>query len=62
MAWTSTWWVSFTNFTPDVHGGLQAANLLTSMARPADRYLSTGTRDFIEIDVRHSPPQPTRQH
>jgi hypothetical protein len=51
----NTWWVSFTIFTPDAHGGLLPANLLKSMVRPADRYLSAGTRDFIEIDTRHKP-------
>jgi hypothetical protein len=27
--------------------------LLASMERPARRYLSAGTRDFIELDLRH---------
>lgn len=49
----NTWWISFTTFTRDGHGGLRAANLLGSMVRPPDRYLTDGTRDFIEIDVRH---------
>ena len=48
----NTWWVSFTVFTPNAGGALQAANLLTSMVRSPDRYLTDGTRDFIEIDAR----------
>jgi hypothetical protein len=49
----NTWWVSFTVYTPGTHGVLQASNLLPSMVRPPNRYLSDGTRDFIEIDARH---------
>ena len=49
----NTWWISLTVFMPDGHGGLQPSNLLPSMVRPADRYLSAGTRDFVEIDARH---------
>jgi hypothetical protein len=49
----NTWWVSFTVYTPGTHGALQASNLLPSMVRPPDRYLTDGTRDFIEIDARH---------
>jgi hypothetical protein len=49
----NTDWVSLTIFAPDGHGGLGASNLLPSMVRPADRYLTDGTRDFIEIDTRH---------
>ena len=30
-----------------------ATKLLTNMQRPADRYLHPGTRDFIEVDLRH---------
>ena len=49
----NSWWVSFTIFGPGPRGTLQAANLLPSMVRPSDRYLTEGTRDFIEIDERH---------
>jgi len=49
----NTWWVSFTVYTPGANGAVQSSNLLTSMVRPTDRYLSNGTRDFIEIDRRH---------
>jgi len=49
----NTWWDSFTSFTPDAHGGVLPTNLLASMVRPADRYLTNGTRDFVEIDARH---------
>jgi len=36
----NTWWISLTVFMPNGHGGLQSSNLLPSMVRPADRYLS----------------------
>ncbi len=49
----NTWWISFTAFTPDAGGKPQPVNLLRSMVRPPDRYLSDGTRDFVEIDMRH---------
>ncbi len=49
----NTWWVSFTGYAPDGHGGVQAANLLPSMVRAPNRYLVTGTRDFFEIDAKH---------
>ncbi len=49
----NTWWATFTLFTPDGHGGVTPANLLSSMVRRSDRYLTSGTRDFFEIDVRH---------
>jgi len=32
---------------------LVATKLLSNMERPADRYLHAGTRDFIELDLRH---------
>jgi hypothetical protein len=49
----NTWWVSFTVYTSNASGGVQSSNLLASMVRPPDRYLSDGTRDFFEIDRRH---------
>jgi hypothetical protein len=49
----NTWWISFTVYTPDAHGGVQPANLLPSMVRSPNRYLTDGTRDFFEIDIRH---------
>ena len=49
----NTWWTSFTSFTPVAGGEPLPANLLRSMVRPPDRYLTVGTRDFVEIDVRH---------
>ena len=49
----NTWWVSFTVYAPGTNGALHASNLLPSMVRPPDRYLTDGTRDFIEIDARH---------
>ena len=49
----NTWWVSFTAYTSDSHGALQPSNLLPSMIRSPSRYLSSSTRDFIEVDARH---------
>ena len=49
----NTWWTSFTEYTRDSRAGLQSSNLLTTMVRRPDRYLTDGTRDFIEIDARH---------
>jgi hypothetical protein len=51
----NTWWISFTVYTTDAGGALQSSNLLSSMVRPPARYLSDGTRDFIEIDRRQLP-------
>ena len=48
----NSWWVSLAEYSPDGHGGLQPTNLLPSMVRSPSRYLTQGTRDFIEIDVR----------
>jgi hypothetical protein len=51
----NSWWTSFTTFTAGTGGAggrPRPANLLSSMVRPPDRYLSTGTRDFVEIDAR----------
>ena len=49
----NTWWTSFTFYAPDGHGGVQPSNLLATMVRSPSRYLTDGTRDFIEVDVRH---------
>ena len=46
-------WVTFTEFTNGAPGQVTPTNLLASMERPADRYLTSGTRDFVEIDARH---------
>lgn len=46
-------WVTFTEFTKSGPGQLQPTNLLASMERPPDRYLTSGTRDFVEVDARH---------
>ena len=48
----NTWWITLTVYTPDAHGALQPSNLLPSMVRSPSRYLTDGTRDFFEIDVR----------
>ena len=45
-------WVTFTEFTKSGPGQLQPTNLLASMERPPDRYLTSGTRDFVEVDAR----------
>jgi len=49
----NTWWTSFTDYTSSANGGVQPSNLLPSMIRSSSRYLTSGTRDFIEIDMRH---------
>lgn len=49
----NTWWTSFTDYTPDAHGVLAPSNLLPSMIRSSSRYLTSGTRDFIEVDAHH---------
>ena len=49
----NTWWVSFTTFTPSATGAPQSTNLLQSMVRSPKRYLTDGTRDFVEITIRH---------
>jgi hypothetical protein len=46
-------WVTFTEFENGTSGPPQPTNLLASMERPPDRYLTSGTRDFVEIDARH---------
>lgn len=46
-------WVTFTEFANGAGGAPQPTNLLASMERPPDRYLTSGTRDFVEIDARH---------
>jgi hypothetical protein len=48
----NSWWVSLMTFTPDGHGGVVGSKLLDSMVRNSDRYLETGTRDFVEIDAK----------
>ena len=44
-------WTSLMVYRPGIPT-LAATKLLTNMQRPADRYLSPGTRDFIELDLR----------
>jgi len=48
----NSWWVSLMTFVPDGKGGVTASKLLPSMVRNPDRYLETGTRDFVEIDAK----------
>jgi hypothetical protein len=45
-------WVSLMVYGPRATGAPTPTKLLSSMQRPADRYLHTGTRDFIELDTR----------
>ncbi len=49
----NTSWVTFTTYLPGANGGVNPTNLLASMVRSPDRYLTDSTRDFVEIDVRH---------
>ena len=51
----NSYWTSFTFYAPAAAGNLRASNLLASMVRSPTRYLTDGTRDFVEIDTRHSP-------
>jgi hypothetical protein len=46
-------WVTLTTFASDGHGGLQGTNMLRSMVRSRQGYLSNSTKDFIELDARH---------
>jgi hypothetical protein len=48
----NSWWVSLMLFTNDGRGGVVPWKLLPAMVRNPDRYLVTGTRDFVEIDAR----------
>jgi hypothetical protein len=50
----NSYWTSFTFYAPATSGAVQASNLLSTMVRSPTRYLTDGTRDFIEIDARHS--------
>ncbi len=50
----NSYWTSFTLYAPAAPGTLRASNLLASMVRSPTRYLTNGTRDFVEIDARHS--------
>lgn len=46
-------WVSLMTYTGSPPAGINATKLLSNMQRPADRYLHSNTRDFIELDTRH---------
>jgi hypothetical protein len=48
-------WVSFYTYTGTTPGDIQGQRLLGSINRPNDRYLRTGTRDFIAIFGRPEP-------
>jgi hypothetical protein len=48
----NSWWVSLMVFTNDGRGGVVPWKLLPAMVRNPNRYLVTGTRDFVEIDAR----------
>jgi Phosphodiester glycosidase len=45
-------WVSLMTYTGSPPAGISATKLLSNMQRPADRYLHSNTRDFIELDIR----------
>ena len=47
----NTWWVSFTEYTPDASWRPQCRRISSRRwCGPPDRYLTDGTRDFFEID------------
>ena len=46
-------WVSLMVYAGNSPTTITATKLLSNMQRPADRYLHSGTRDFIELDTRH---------
>jgi hypothetical protein len=46
-------WVSLMAYSGTTPATLHPTKLLSDMVRPADRYLSSGTRDFIELDQVH---------
>ena len=46
-------WVSLMVYAGNSPPTITATKLLSNMQRPADRYLHSGTRDFIELDSRH---------
>ena len=55
-------WVSFYTYTGTTPADIQGQRLLGSINRPNDRYLRTGTRDFIAIFGRDTPlpgPKPS---
>jgi hypothetical protein len=45
-------WTSFSYYVPGPTGAPAAAKLLASMQRPANRYESTSTRDFLAVLAR----------
>jgi hypothetical protein len=45
-------WVSLMTYTGSPPGTISGTKLLLNMQRPADRYLHSNTRDFIELDIR----------
>jgi hypothetical protein len=49
----NTWWITFTSFIPVAGASPRPTNLLPTMVRNPDRYLQSGTRDFVEIDAKH---------
>jgi len=55
-------WVSFYTYTGTTPADIQGQRLLGSINRPNDRYLRTGTRDFIAVFGRDTPlptPKPS---
>lgn len=45
-------WTTLMVYSP-ASSTIVATKLLSDMQRPADRYLHPGTRDFVELDLRH---------
>lgn len=46
-------WVSLMTYAGTSPTTITATKLLSNMQRPAERYLRSNTRDFIELDTRH---------
>jgi len=46
-------WVTLMVYTGTSPATIKPTKLLEVMQRPADRYLQSGTRDFVELDLRH---------
>ncbi|MCU1426621.1 MAG: hypothetical protein JWL83_621 [Actinomycetia bacterium] len=46
-------WVSLMVYSGSSPQTITATKLLTDMQRPADRYLQSGSRDFVELDATH---------
>ena len=45
-------WTTLMVYTGDSASTITPTKLLDNMQRPPGRYLSSGTRDFLELDLR----------